>query len=253
MWGAILQDVQRVSPDANLSLTTGDFSLSPRRSAGCSSHNTRAGRRSFPRLPSGGRLRRAEIASKRKAEYIVTADSPQTGKRSVVAAFEVWRPPAEGIWKVLSGESAIFYAQERRVGADVWSQEFDHLDKISLHRMADGLLSCNNEAKDRCVKFMLAETRGSWHGRARAIMCRRLKHCDVGHEQRRQLVDCIMNRLVTGDFSEQFRDQLRLAIHLEPERAFMLAHNCFAKASKVHIRRLAAWVIEHEESDHAGD
>jgi len=139
------------------------------------------------------------------------------------------------------------------VEADVWSREFDHQDKYSLHRLADGLLSCNNEARDSCVKFILTETRGRGHGRARAMMCRRLKHCDVSHEQRNQLVDCIMNRLVTGNFSEQFRDQLRLAIHLEPQRTFKLAHKCLANASKVHIRRLATWVIEHGETNDASE
>jgi hypothetical protein len=80
------------------------------------------------------------------------------------------------------------------------------------------------------------------------MMCRRLKHCDVGKDQRRLLVDCILNRLETGEFSEQFRDQLRLAIHLEPEQTFERARKCLTHNSKVHIRRLATWVIEHEKS-----
>ncbi len=87
----------------------------------------------------------------------------------------------------------------------------------------------------------------------RAMMCRRLKHCDVEQDQRHQLVECILKRLVTGDFSEQFRDQLRLAIHLESERAFKIAHKCLTCESKVHIRRLATWVVEHEKTDNTGE
>jgi hypothetical protein len=93
------------------------------------------------------------------------------------------------------------------------------------------LLSCDREAIERCFEFILAETRGVWHGRARAMMCRRLKHCEIAPERRQRLVDCIMNRLVSGDFSEQFQDQLRLAIHLDPERTFKLAHRCLIEGT----------------------
>jgi hypothetical protein len=41
----------------------------------------------------------------------------------------------------------------------------------------------------KCVEFILEETKGNWHGRARAVICPRLKHCDV--EQARQPVSCI--------------------------------------------------------------
>ena len=133
--------------------------------------------------------------------------------------------------------------------ADIRFRELEHLNKGDLYDLADGLLSCDREAIVRCVEFILAETKGNWHGRARAMMCRRLKHCDVAPEQRQQLLDCIMKRLVTGDFSEQFRDQLRLAIHLDTERTFKLAHGCLTSTSKKHARRLAQWVVKHEESD----
>lgn len=49
---------------------------------------------------------------------------------------------------------------------------------------------------------------------------------------------------MAGNLSEQFRDQLRLAIHLDPERASQKAHKCLAEASKAHIRRLARWMVE---------
>ena len=130
---------------------------------------------------------------------------------------------------------------------DIRFRELENLDKGDLYDLADGLLSCDSEAIDRCFEFILAETRGVWHGRARAMMCRRLKHCDMAPELRQRLVDCIMNRLVSGDFSEQFRDQLRLAMHLDPERTFKLAHRCLTSTSKEHIRRLAQWVVKHEE------
>jgi len=134
------------------------------------------------------------------------------------------------------------------VDANIRSREFEDLDKGDLYDLAGGLLSCDREAIDRCLEFILVETRGVWHGRARAMMCRRLKHCDIAPKQRQQLVDCIMNRLVTGNFSEQFRDQLRLAIHLDPERTFGVARRCLTSMSKEHIRRLAQWVVKHKEA-----
>ena len=122
------------------------------------------------------------------------------------------------------------------------------LDKGNLHDLADGLLLCDRQAIDRCLEFILAETKGVWHGRARAMMCRRLKHCDIAPEQRQQLVDCILNRLATGRFSEQFRDQLRLAIYLDPQQTYELARKCLTTKSKDHIRRFAQWVVKHEKS-----
>jgi hypothetical protein len=146
------------------------------------------------------------------------------------------------------GGDLIGCTEERSVAANIRSRELEHLDKRDLHDLADGLILCDREAIDRCVEFILAETKGCWHGRARAMMCRRLKHCDIVPEQRRQLVDCIMNRLASGNFSEQFRDQLRLAIHLDPERTFKLAHTRLASPSKGHVRRFAQWVAKHEQS-----
>jgi len=121
----------------------------------------------------------------------------------------------------------------------------EHLDKGDLHELADGLLAGEGEAIDRCMDFVLAETRGLWHGRARAMMCRRLKHCSLTAKHRELLVPCILNRLATGNFSEQFRDQLRLALHLDRESTLQHARECVAGGSKEHVQRLAQWVLRH--------
>src|SRR5262245_40497426 len=94
-------------------------------------------------------------------------------------------------------------------------EELEALDKGDLYDLANGLVQKQEGAVEKCVEFILAETKGNWHGRARAMMCRRLKHCDVSAEQSRQLVSCITRRLTTGNFAEQFYDQLRLEMHLE--------------------------------------
>src|SRR5262245_61748238 len=96
--------------------------------------------------------------------------------------------------------------------------EFVALSKVELRRLADGLLDPEPWIIERCVEFVLAETQGLWHGRARAMMCRRLKHCTLGRTHSDQLLACITARLTNGVFSEQFKDQLRLAMHLSLPR-----------------------------------
>jgi hypothetical protein len=118
------------------------------------------------------------------------------------------------------------------------------MSKQELHDLADGLFLEVPSAVERCVEFVVSETCGHWHGRARAMMCRRLKHCPLTQAQSRRLVECIAARLVEGRFSEQFKDQLRLALHLNPARTFQQARA--AQSSPLpHVRRYAGWVLSH--------
>ncbi len=126
------------------------------------------------------------------------------------------------------------------------------LDKGNLYDLAAGLLSCEGPAIEKCIQFILAETKGIWHGRARAKMCRRLKHCEIPPKLGQQLVACITGRLAAGNFSEQFRDQLRLAMQLDHRRTCEVAEECLASTSKAHIRKLAKWVIDHKAASTNG-
>lgn len=133
-------------------------------------------------------------------------------------------------------------------------EELKSLTKIDLNSLAYGLLlnetgaleKYETGAVEKCVEFTLAETKGNWHGRARALMCRRLKHCELNPEQRRQLVTCISDRLARGDFGEQFYDQLRLAMHLDQKQTFKVAQECLSNSPKEYVRRFALWVLQHE-------
>ena len=53
------------------------------------------------------------------------------------------------------------------------------LSKSDLHLLADGLILEDPLAIAACVAFIRAETKGVWHGRARAMMARRLKHSNL--------------------------------------------------------------------------
>ncbi len=111
-----------------------------------------------------------------------------------------------------------------------------------LHVLADGLLQPEPWVVERCVEFILAETQGLWHGRARALMCRRLKHCSLSRTHRTQLVACIAGRLEKGMFSEQFKDQLRLAMYLDLPHTLGVCRKSLG-SDKPHVRRYAQWAL----------
>ena len=121
---------------------------------------------------------------------------------------------------------------------------FNTFDKSDLHQLADRLLLDESPAIATCIEFIEAETKGIWHGRARAMMCRRLKHCSLNPSQRTRLFSCITERFRSGHFSEQFRDQLRLALHLDSKRVFAVARSC-AHDHRDYIRRYADWLLTH--------
>ena len=122
---------------------------------------------------------------------------------------------------------------------------FDALSKPALHALGDRLLVDEPSAVERCVAFVVAETQGFWHGRARAMMCRRLKHCTLSAAQRAALVACVTGRLAAGTFSEQFQDQLRLAMHLDLPTTRRVSAACL-ESPVGHVRRCAAWVLSPE-------
>jgi hypothetical protein len=122
---------------------------------------------------------------------------------------------------------------------------FDHLWKPELRQLADGLLYQDPAAIEQCVIFFEAETRGFWHNRARALIARRLKHCPLTREQRARLLRAVLGRLANGNFTEQFKDQLRLALHLDREQVAAVARAC-ESSPKEYVRRYAAWVLAHQ-------
>jgi hypothetical protein len=154
----------------------------------------------------------------------------------------------------LPGKQAIL-ALNRRVrrgltpalGRMKFSPHFDSdksvvLSKTELHALADELLECNPEAIERSLAFFASETKGLWHGRARAMMARRFKHCSLSPYQRTEVVACIIRRLETGEFSEQFKDQLRLSLHLDPSATIAACHRAVDSPRK-HVQRYAKWAI----------
>lgn len=132
--------------------------------------------------------------------------------------------------------------------------DFPVLSKAELQGLADGLCRGDTQVTSLCVEFVCAETLGVWHGRARAMMCRRMKHVGLDENQSARLVECISGRLASGRFSEQFKDQLRLALKLDAPTVFQVARDCRSSDSQ-HVRAYAAWVLSHDvmEADERAD
>jgi len=125
------------------------------------------------------------------------------------------------------------------------SADLEPMSRVEVRALADDLLAGEPDSVEKAVRFVCTETINLWHGRGRAMMCRRMKHITLSREQQGRLVAAILDRLANGTFSQQFKDQLRLAMHLDSKGTSTLAKRVL-KSDKEHVRRFAAWVLSHE-------
>jgi hypothetical protein len=115
------------------------------------------------------------------------------------------------------------------------------LTKAELHSLIDDVKRGDADAISRAVAFVAAESFGMWHNRARAKLCRHLKHHPPSDDECRRMVDVIANRLVDGRFYEQFKDQLSMAIRFSAERLDSAA-SVAVDSDRDYIRRYGHWV-----------
>ncbi|WP_145304521.1 hypothetical protein [Crateriforma conspicua] len=121
------------------------------------------------------------------------------------------------------------------------------LTKTELHSLVAAVKLGDLEATSRAVEFVAAESFGMWHNRARAKLCRYFKNHPPTDDQSKRMVDAIIDRLIDGRFSEQFKDQLSMAIRFSPAR--MAEAATVASASdRNYIRRYADWVRQTLDS-----
>ncbi|WP_201766195.1 hypothetical protein [Rhodopirellula baltica] len=112
---------------------------------------------------------------------------------------------------------------------------------MELHSLIDDVKRGDIDATSRAVEFVSAESFGMWHNRARAKLCRHFKNNPPSEGAIKQMIDAIAGRLIDGRFSEQFKDQLSMAIRLDPDR--MTGAVTVASCSdKDYIRRYADWL-----------
>lgn len=117
-------------------------------------------------------------------------------------------------------------------------------DKQELHNLADGLIISDPTSIARCIQFIESNSEGIWHGRARAMMCRRLKHIDLSQEDSARLLHAIFVRFENGNFAEQFRDMLRLASELDSKATYALAKK-LSRDNRDFVKHQADWLIKH--------
>lgn len=102
------------------------------------------------------------------------------------------------------------------------TSNFESLGKGELIALCDRLLTDDSDAVEECIAFIEAETMGLWHGRARAMMARRLKHCRLSQPQRTRAVRAILDRLVSGRFSDSSRTSFVLFCTLRQREHLLL-------------------------------
>ena len=113
--------------------------------------------------------------------------------------------------------------------------------KQDLQLLIEGVKRGDREATSRAIDFLTVESFGLWHNRARAKLCRYFKNHPPARVEQERIVDAVVGRLLDGRFSEQFKDQLAMAIRLSPDRLHETAMRALG-SNKDYIRRYGGWV-----------
>ncbi|WP_338440821.1 hypothetical protein VZG28_07155 [Synechococcus elongatus IITB4] len=116
------------------------------------------------------------------------------------------------------------------------------LTKIDLYQLIEEVKAGNSDAIVKATLFVAHESFGLWHNRARAKLCRHFKNHPPARENCDQMIDAVIQRLIDGRFSEQFIDQLSMAIRLDPKR-MQAAAIAALTSEKVYVRRYGERVI----------
>lgn len=119
-----------------------------------------------------------------------------------------------------------------------------NFDKHQLIALIDAMSSADEFAKEKLLTFFELQSKGMWHNRARAKIARRLKHLSLTPKERCRCVDAVGRRLLTGEISEQFKDQLKMAIELDIDRIAEFADKG-SISDTPHIVRFSKWVLAH--------
>ena len=102
--------------------------------------------------------------------------------------------------------------------ANYATRDIRDLTKGQLHDLIDDAKAGDSDAIKQAIAFILVESFGYWHNRARAKLCRHFKNHPPSPKQCDRLVDAICGRLISGNFYEQFKDQLSMAIRFNRDR-----------------------------------
>ena len=126
----------------------------------------------------------------------------------------------------------------RPLFAELWIRS---LLKSDLNALIADVKRGDTEAISQAVIFVSCESFGLGHNRARAKLCRYFKNHPPSSSECDRMVEVIVNRLLTGEFSQQFKDQLSMAIRFSPER-LQRAASLALNSERDYIRRYGSWV-----------
>ena len=122
--------------------------------------------------------------------------------------------------------------------AAIWIRS---LSKSDLHKLIAAVKRDDPDAVSRAVTFVVAESFGIWHNRARAKLCRHFKNHPPPKPDCEQLVATVTARLIDGNFYEQFKDQLSMAIRFVPSQLDDAA-SVALDSDRDYVRRYGRWV-----------
>lgn len=129
---------------------------------------------------------------------------------------------------------------------------FSELSKEQLQILIFRMKQGDTNATNLCVIFVTYECRGTWHNRARANICTYLKTHPPSQDVQEQLVSVVCSRLATGYFSEQFSNQLSMAIRFAPDKMHAVA-TVSGDDSREYVRRYSRRVLMAIESQRNRD
>ena len=116
-----------------------------------------------------------------------------------------------------------------------------------LHELIENTKAGSPDAIQSSVRFVVAESFGYWHNRARAKLCRHFKNHPPQLKECDRMVNAIFGRLTSGNFYEQFKDQLSMAIRFNREKMTKAA-NIAIKSEREYIRRYGKRVLHAIDS-----
>ena len=121
-------------------------------------------------------------------------------------------------------------------------RDIRELTAIELHDLIDATKAGDTDAIKQSVAFVTAESFGYWHNRARAKLCRHFKNHPPSQKQCDRMVGTICGRLTSGNFYEQFRDQLSMAIRFDRD-SMQKAANIALRSDREYIVRYGNRVL----------
>ena len=111
-----------------------------------------------------------------------------------------------------------------------------------IESISEGLKTGDKDFVELAIQFFEDDQIFHQSGRKKAKIARRLKHCNLTSIQKNRILDSLERRFLSGSFSDQYKDHLRLGMKLSPERMVEMALEG-KKSKKQYIAKLSDWII----------